>query len=134
MSPRWTFAALVLAGLLSACPYDSADEDVEHEEHTPSGAQCPEDSALTYDNFGRDFVTHYCARCHAASVDDAQRQGAPMDSTFDDLASIRDNAELIDHHAASGPDAMNRLMPPSAPLPSDAEREKLGAWLACGAP
>ena len=41
--------------------------------------------------------------------------------------------EHIDEQAAAGPDAVNTEMPIGAPAPTQAERQLLGEWLACGA-
>ena len=44
---------------------------------TPTGAACPSPQTLTYDNFGRQFMTSYCLRCHSETVKGATRNGAP---------------------------------------------------------
>jgi len=98
-----------------------------------SGATCPNDSMLTYENFGRSFVQAYCLRCHSETTRPEARHGAPSDTNFDMANQIRSHAEHIDAWAAAGPSAVNTLMPPSAPAPSEEERHSLGEWLACGA-
>ena len=40
----------------------------------------------------------------------------------------------IDENAAAGPAAINTVMPPEDPQPTQAQRYSLGEWLACGAP
>jgi len=98
-----------------------------------TGATCPQGSELTYETFARDFMESYCTRCHASSLRSADRQGAPSDHNFDTLAGLRaTDPEHIDEQAAAGPNANNTAMPPTAPTPSNAERQKLGEWLACG--
>jgi uncharacterized membrane protein len=98
-----------------------------------TGATCPQGSELTYETFAHDFMESYCTRCHASSLRSADRQGAPSDHNFDTLAGLRATpSEHIDELAAAGPDVTNTAMPPTAPTPSDAERQKLGEWLACG--
>jgi cytochrome c5 len=99
-----------------------------------SGSTCPSDSALTYDNFGREFMRTYCTRCHASTLSGGARQGAPSDHDFDDLAGIRQMADHIDEHAAAGPGGVNQSMPPNGAQPTREEREELGQWLACGSP
>jgi uncharacterized membrane protein len=80
-------------------------------------------------------MRRYCTRCHAASLDSSERQGAPSDHNFDTLEGLRmTEVEHIDEQAAAGPDAENTAMPPSAPRPTTDERQKLGEWLACGMP
>lgn len=101
---------------------------------TPSGAVCPDGSALTYDTFGRSFMEQYCTRCHASTLVGAARNRAPVGLDFDTRSGIQEHADRIDGQAASGPLRRNNIMPPDAPLPTSAERTDLGLWLACGAP
>jgi len=102
---------------------------------TPSGATCPSDSTdvPTYDNFGREFMETYCTGCHSASA--PNRHGAPADQNYDSEADIKAHAAAIDAEAAAGPNAMNTAMPdlagPVHAAPTNAEREKLGRFLAC---
>jgi hypothetical protein len=60
----------------------------------------------------------HCVRCHGSF---SSQKGV--------LSSIDD----IDRAAAAGPDAVNTWMPEDGEL-SDHQRERLGQWLACGAP
>lgn len=100
-------------------------------EGTPSQAACAPGSALTYESFGKPFMAKYCTRCHSGAVAGAERQGAPADHNFDDLAGILPMAGHIDGKAAAGPAAVNTTMPPSGVVPSVDERRQLGEWLAC---
>jgi len=88
-----------------------------------SGATCPTNSTLTYDNFGRQFFATYCDRCHAAGTRPSYRT----------LAEIHAGSTAIDSAAAAGPNAVNVAMPESGAAPTEAERRQLGEWLACGA-
>lgn len=99
-----------------------------------SGATCPSGSTLTYANFGRNFMSMYCTRCHSSTLSGSARQGAPSDHDFDDLAGIQTMSDHIDEHAAAGPRGVNESMPPSGAMPTREERERLGEWLACGSP
>lgn len=117
------FAAVVVT---VACQ----DED----EGTPSGATCPENSTLTWDNFGKNFMENYCTRCHAVAVKGSARMGAPSDHNFESAPLVRLELDHIDKAAAAGPDAINTSMPPGAPTPTEDERRQLGEWVACGAP
>jgi len=103
-------------------------------EGTPSGAECSDDSTLTWDTFGQKFLADYCTRCHSSELSGAQRQGAPNDHNFDTVQAVRAEIEHTDESAAAGPDAVNTAMPIGGPTPTEDEREKLGEWLACGAP
>lgn len=105
-----------------------------HAKGKPTGATCPTTQTLTYENFGRSFFDTYCQRCHGSTVTGAARNGAPADHSFDDVLDIRTFAGHIDEHAGSGPNATNRVMPPSAPTPTDEQRVQLSQWLACQAP
>lgn len=104
------------------------------EDGTPSGAVCPEDSTLTWDNFARPFMDSYCTRCHSTTLTGASRQGAPNDHNFDSAELVRQELDHTDEQAAAGPDSVNVLMPIGDPKPTEEERRKLGEWLACGAP
>ncbi|HEY5923577.1 MAG TPA: hypothetical protein VIV11_17975 [Kofleriaceae bacterium] len=102
---------------------------------TPSGAVCPPDSASqpTYENFGREFMETYCTGCHSAAA--PNRYGAPGDQNYDTEADVRLHATDIDAHAAAGPSSTNTAMPelagPVRTAPTQAERERLGQFLAC---
>jgi hypothetical protein len=90
-----------------------------------TGSTCPTDSALTYENFGQDFMRLHCLSCHASS--------GPESPKFDRLDQIQAKAGDIDRAAAAGPKATNTFMPDGGSV-DKADREKLGEWLACGAP
>lgn len=100
----------------------------------PTGATCPTDSTLTYANFGADFMGSYCTTCHSADATD--RHGAPGGVNFDTQDEVVRHKAAIDSAAGKGPDASNDWMPDEDSLmfPTDAEREQLAEWLACGAP
>ncbi len=108
-----------------------------HHHHTGSatGATCLATDAPTAQSFGTAFLQTYCLSCHSASLTGDARQGATEGVNFDTLEDVRRQTEMIDIHAAAGPKATNTQMPPSkSPQPTQQEREKLGQWLACGAP
>lgn len=125
-----TFSALVavITGVAVGC---GGDDD---HDGSGSGATCPTTQTLTYEGFGKPFMEKYCTRCHSTTKKGDARLGAPADHDFDDVLTIRALAEHIDEHAAAGPAATNKEMPPSAPVPTMEERLQLGEWLACGAP
>ncbi len=89
---------------------------------------CPEESELTYDNFGGSFLDTYCQRCHASASED--RNGAPAAITFDDVEEIQSHRDRIFARAAGD----NKSMPPGPDDPPAEERDMLAEWLACGAP
>lgn len=92
---------------------------------------CSPGGALTYESFGKPFLNRYCTRCHSTAVTGDARQSAPADHNFDTLEDVLAMAEHIDTNAAGGPAALNTTMPPSGPFPTEAERRRLGEWLAC---
>jgi hypothetical protein len=112
-------SALLLALALGACVDSASSLDDE---------PCPEDSELTWDNFGGPFLDSYCQRCHASFAED--RNGAPSSITFDTADQVRSHRERIFARAA----ADNTSMPPGPEDPPAAERSMLAEWLACGAP
>lgn len=127
---RW----IVLLGLSALACGPSRPPIPDAATLAPTGSSCPPASTLTYESFGRAFFEQYCQTCHASSVRGGARQGAPSSHTYDDRAMIVRAIEEIDLRAAAGPDAINEDMPRSYPAPSALERERLGEWLACGAP
>jgi hypothetical protein len=90
---------------------------------------CPDDSFLTYENFGGPFMLSYCTTCHSSMLPADMRQGSPIEINFDGIDDIRELDDRIWIRAAD----QNLSMPPVGP-PSDEERMMLGEWLACGAP
>jgi mono/diheme cytochrome c family protein len=107
---------VVGGGAVSACGGDKGEA---------TGSTCPSDSSLTYGNFGQEFFRTNCLACHGAA--------GPESPKFDSVEQIRANNGDIDMEAAAGPNAVNTVMPNSGSV-AEAERRKLGEWLACGAP
>jgi len=100
---------------------------------TPTDATCPTTDAPTYQTFAQPFFAQYCASCHSRSS--TNRHGAPSDHNYDTEDDLRAHAGAIDEVAAKGPAANNTVMPELGGTvnarPSDADREKLGQYLAC---
>jgi len=90
---------------------------------------CPDDSFLTYGNFGAPLFAEFCTGCHSSQIPADMRQDAPPGVDFETLDGIRDHAELIYLLAADG----YSMMPPAGG-PAEEARLLLGEWLACGAP
>ena len=111
----WPLLATVLS--LGCSPVELEDYDCP-----------PEGTTLTYENFGKTFVDGYCQSCHASAAKD--RKGAPSNFIFDTYDQVVEDKHRIFARAA----ADNDSMPPGPDDPSDAEREQLAEWLACGAP
>jgi uncharacterized membrane protein len=87
----------------------------------------PGGTTLTYENFGKGFIDSRCQTCHAAHSLD--RRGAPSEHYFDTRDDVVRQRDRIFIRSA----ADNKSMPPGPDDPSDADREKLADWLACGA-
>ena len=140
---------------IAACAIACSSDDGAHEEpmstagmsgmEPDSGAPAPPDDGpfsslddrpcpdgelgeLSYESFGAPFFLSYCQGCHGSARTEGQRQGAPPALAFDDVAAIRQHAPRIWARAAD----QNATMPPVGG-PGALERQKLGAWLACGA-
>jgi len=122
-------------GTCESPPRDDAGVRLRTSSAGPSGAACAEGSTLDYDCFARGFFESYCVRCHASTLTGAARNGAPPDVNLDSRAAITPAiAARVDRVAAAGPTRINTFMPLSGPAPSDEERDRLGEWIACGAP
>ncbi|HET8938087.1 MAG TPA: c-type cytochrome [Polyangiales bacterium] len=128
-------AGLSFAASCAADSPDMGEEAVAPITGLASGATCPEASALSYDNFGREFFEAHCTKCHTAAISGAMRE-APLDRNFDDVKMIRALAHQIDQQAGAGPKQQNQVMPPSgeAAKPTLEQRMQLAEWLSCGAP
>ena len=111
---------------LAACSDGGSDEG------TFTESICPTTDPPTYASFGMTFMEAYCTKCHDSAKTGAMREDAPLTTDFDTLALLRMWTSQIDKQAAFGPAAMNRIMPPSGnPKPSDADRTRLGEFIAC---
>ena len=134
------FAFCVLAIFVIACT----------DTPTPTGATCPDSNnpQFTWENFGNDFMCHYCTNCHDSSLKLNQRNGAPLFHDLDTLLGVMEVAVHTDEQAAWGPKVHNSFMPgagtggrcPSelggsldedCPEPTSQERLNLGVFLAC---
>lgn len=104
------------AASLSACGDDTG---------SATGSTCPTEQTLKYDNFGQAFIQNHCLSCHSS--------GGPESPKLDTQAQIQAHIADIDKAAAAGPNVVNTYMPEGSSV-DEAERRKLGEWLACGAP
>jgi uncharacterized membrane protein len=83
----------------------------------------------TFDTFAGPLLTQYCTRCHATTLTGAARNGAPVGFDWDDEASVR--THLAEMRNAVG---VINFMPPSNPLPTCDERQRLVRWIDADAP
>ena len=109
-------SSILASALLAGCGSGPGDS---------TGSTCPTPQTLTYANFGQEFMQNHCLACHSAS--------GPESPKLDTIAQIRKASSDIDRSAAAGPSAVNTFMPDGSSV-DEAERRKLGEWLACGAP
>jgi hypothetical protein len=127
-------AAIVVAvfACTEAETEDGETEDGDDEKPTYASLDarpCPEDSFISYEDFGGPFLITWCNGCHASGLPEGERQDAPLGVDFDTIEQIRSQAARI--WARSGDH--NATMPPVGG-PDEEDRARLGEWLACGAP
>ncbi|MDB4986178.1 MAG: uncharacterized protein JWN04_1356 [Myxococcaceae bacterium] len=107
----------------------------EEERGRATAAACPDGSKLTYDADIAPIMSSYCVTCHATTVPDSQRHGAPTDHNFDSLLGLLEEADHVDQEAGSNGTTTNTKMPPRGyPAPTLQQRMMLSEWLACNAP
>jgi len=97
---------------------------------TPTNLNCPTGSSLTYENFGEGFMLTNCTSCHARSLEDGNRAGAPVKYNFDKPEDIANQRGLIRYIAA---DPKTARMPPAGRV-SELDQKRLLEWIDCGAP
>lgn len=99
---------------------------------------CEDGTDLTWDNFGKGFITSWCLPCHSVNLvspetgdtaTDDPRSGAPMGVNFDTLADVQRQRDLIIAFATTAAP----LMPPAGGTRPE-ERDALEEWLECEAP
>jgi len=90
-------------------------------------APCDEQPVVTYDTFGRGFLSTYCDGCHGADV--ADRKDAPMDVVFDSREGARMWGDRILARAAPT-DGTDPTMPAVGGV-TPHDRERLLVWLTC---
>lgn len=125
----WIGALLLASAVSAGCGAEGTEQG------GPSGAICSATSNLSFENFGQPFMQAYCTRYHDSALAGSARNGAPTGHDFDTLERLkRTPVQHIDEQAAAGSLHVNTAMPPDAPRPTEAERRRLGEWLACGMP
>ncbi|MCB9655663.1 MAG: hypothetical protein H6729_16185 [Deltaproteobacteria bacterium] len=111
------FGLIAALSLGSALGIACGEEDV---------GECPADSADTQAR-GAQLVVDRCEGCHASTLSGSDRNNAPSNLNFDDLALVRKEASEMYEEVDSGD------MPPTGAL-SSTDKEAIRVWLACGAP
>lgn len=110
----------------------SEDETEGAGDDSGSGGEaldCEEAPVITYDTFGRGFLSTYCNGCHGGDVAGEARQKAPPEVVFDDPEGTDLFADRI--LARTLPeDGSPPTMPPAGGItPDDLERVEI--WLTC---
>jgi len=90
---------------------------------------CPEDSILTYQNFGHEFMLNWCSGCHNVGLAEGDRAGATLGIDLDSYDGVQMHLARIWARSADN----NQTMPPTGGIDQES-RFRLGEWLACGAP
>lgn len=145
----WASLAVLVVGTVAAAAVAPSTDTVRRSGlavAAASGTGCPPGSTLRYQgggdgasepaDFGKSFFARYCTRCHGSAIVGSARSGAPPDLNWDEPQRIRELRAWIDVAAAARGTRKNYDMPPrNVPAqPTDAERELLARWIACGAP
>ncbi|NLH47541.1 MAG: hypothetical protein GX444_02945 [Myxococcales bacterium] len=99
-----------------AAPADSGDDDDDD-----SATGCDTTVEPTWATFGQCFVESYCTRCHTSGSG-----SAPF--ALDTYEAVHQRAAAVAADVEAG------RMPPSAPLPADAEITQWLAWIEAGLP
>jgi uncharacterized membrane protein len=92
-----------------------------------TGPSCEDAETVTWDNFGKGFLTENCQTCHASTAEGYDRNGAPEEVTFD----TKDQAWTWASRILIMATGENPLMPPEGGVGDDA-RLQLFWWLGCG--
>lgn len=95
--------------------------------NVPGKISCEDAPLITYNNFGKGFMTRECQGCHAIALPDEARLGAPKEFAYDTPEQVWKDAELI-LLTSTGNDP---IMPPSDGVFSE-DRLRLEIWLRCG--
>jgi uncharacterized membrane protein len=93
----------------------------------PNKISCQDAPLVTYNNFGKGFMTRECQVCPAQAVQGEIRLGAPKEFFYDTPERVWEDAELI-LLTSTGKDP---IMPPSDGVFSE-DRLRLEIWLRCG--
>ncbi len=87
-----------------------------------TSATCPTANTLSYESFGKAFMTSYCVACHTTG-------NASDGVNLSSLTLVRTHLNKVDAEVVSG------AMPPKGSgSPTAEEKTNLAQWLACGAP
>jgi hypothetical protein len=119
---------LIVACVLALAPACDAPEDVEADTDAVDADEivCDQAPVLTYDTFGRGFLSAYCNGCHGGEVVD--RKGAPDSIVFDDSETVSAYGDRIFARVID-PDPLPPMPPNGGVTPDDLTRLRI--WLTC---
>lgn len=109
---------------------DTQDSVPRWHDTDTSEPYCADVPTVTYESFGRGFLTGNCQACHASTT--ANRYGAPEDVTFDTVEEVWARAEQI-LDVATWYDEDEPSMPPQGGVTTD-DQTRLEWWLRCATP
>ena len=91
--------------------------------------ECPDESFVTYENFGEPFMLTWCTPCHSSHlVTEEERQGAPSGVNLDSYDDVLDESAHIQLFVLD-----TDVMPPAGG-PEEDDLDLLAEWIACGMP
>ncbi len=108
---RNPWLGLLFLSAMGACTSSGSSTGIEL-------VTCATDSTLTYENYGAAFISTNCLSCHRSNESPTLATQAAVQANVE---NILDTTVYTDY------------MPDGRSL-TNAQREELGAWLACGAP
>jgi hypothetical protein len=88
-------------------------------------------AADTWESYAMGFFTSYCTECHGAG--DAQRDYSTRDDVVRDKDTIRCGVGTVKYPGCAAFPPPSQFPIGTGPKPSDAERDRLVAWIEAGA-
>jgi uncharacterized membrane protein len=95
--------------------------------HEGDSGACSSGTPVTWANQMQSFFARYCTSCHSSQLGGTARNGAPPTVNWDTYAAAFASGDRADVRAGMG-----TTMPPSPPMPSQAERDLLHCWVVQG--
>jgi uncharacterized membrane protein len=117
-----TSLALALGLVVSACSSSSSKAD----DTTDTTVDCSTETPAAFASL-KGFDS--CTTCHSSTLTGAARSSAPVGIDFDTYELAKANAREAVSELDEG------AMPPAGnPQPTDAQKEAIAVWAACGTP
>src|SRR5580692_1869297 len=129
------FGPLALLALAGVAACSSSPSPTKSSAETAAGSDAATDSADpdTWDNYAKGFFATYCVSCH---------NGTTEVQNFNDYSQVKaltatircGVAPVLESGCSDSPYPPNQFPIGSGPRPTDAERDRLVAWINAGAP